>query len=200
MIALLRGAILDKQPNQVIVEAGGVGYDVMIPVSTFSGLPDVGAEVRLHVHTHHSESAFALFGFLTADEKRVFERLITVSGIGPKLAIAVLSGLKTPDLVAAIRGGAVEQLVRIPGVGKKTAERLVVELRDKLDGIAATAPPAGESAGEPVLSGVEQDVLSALLNLGCNRAAAEKAVRRAKASGTASEFEPLFRRAMEFVR
>ena len=200
MIAYLRGAILEKAPNQVIVDAGGVGYDVMVPISTFSALPKRGAEVRLHIHTHHSESAFALYGFLTPDEKKVFERLITVSGIGPRLAISILSGLATADLVGAIRGGAVQQLIRIPGVGKKTAERMIIELRDKLEGIAATAVPAGEETTPEALTTLEHDVLSALLNLGCNRAKAEKAVRKAKAAGLPDEFEPLFRKAMGFIR
>ncbi len=199
MIAYLRGAILSKSPNQVIVEAGGVGYDVTVPVSTFAKLPDGGSEVRLHIYTHHSDAAFALYGFLTQDEKTVFERLITVSGIGPRLAISILSGLQTPDLVAAIRGGAVAQLTRIPGVGKKTAERMVVELRDKLDDIAPGAAVEEEKA-PAALSDLEQDVLSALINLGCNRAAADKAIRKARAAGAPAEFEPLFRKAMEYVR
>ncbi len=200
MIAYLRGAILEKHPNQVIVDAGGVGYDVMVPVSTFSSLPDKGAEVCLYVHTHHSENSLALFGFLTADERTVFEKLITVSGIGPRLAISILSGLATPDLVGAIRGGAIQHLTRIPGVGKKTAERMVVELRDKLDGVAAEEPRAGREQAPETLTDVEQDVLSALLNLGCNRATAEKAVRKAAAAGLPGEFEPLFRKAMSLVR
>jgi len=199
MIAYLRGKLLEKHPNQVVVDIAGVGYDVMIPVSTFSALPAEGAEVRLHIHTHVREDALALYGFQTPDEKTLFERLITVSGIGPRLAVSILSGLATAELVTAIRGGLVEHLVRIPGVGKKTAERMVVELRDKLDGLAAAEGAAAEAApGE--LSSVEQDVLSALLNLGCTRQAAEKAVRKAEASGTAEEFEPLFRLAMEHLR
>ena len=199
MIAYLRGSILNKHPNQVIIDIAGVGYDVIIPISTFSALPNTGSEVRLHIHTHVREDALSLFGFLTTDEKILFERLITISGVGPRLAIAVLSGLATSELVAAIRGGSVESLVRIPGVGKKTAERLVMELRDKLDGLAAGAAPSVET---PVaeLSSMEQDVLSALLNLGCSRPAAEKAVRKAKNAGVENEFEPLFRQAMEFLR
>ena len=200
MIAYLRGSIFEKNPNQVIIDAGGVGYDVMIPISTFSALPNQGAEVQLHIYTQHTDTSFALYGFATADEKTVFRKLITVSGIGPRLAIAILSGLPTPDLVAAIRGGAVEQLVRIPGVGKKTAERLVVELRDKLDGLTAGAAPSAEAPAADELGHIERDVLSALLNLGCNRAAAEKAVRKAKTAGVGSEFESLFRKAMEYVR
>ncbi len=201
MIAFLRGTLLEKHPNQAIVDTGGVGYDVQIPVSTFSSLPDAGAEVRLRIHTHVREDALLLYGFLTSEEKAIFEKLIAVSGIGPKLAITVLSGLNTSDLVTAIRNSQVDQLVRIPGVGKKTAERMVLELKDKLDSIgvvAAAATATGKSA--PALSDVEQDVLSALVNLGCNRAAAEGAVRKAKGSGTPDDFEPLFRRSLELVR
>src|SRR5947208_1738621 len=135
MIALLRGVLVEKHPNQAIVEAGGVGYDVTIPVSTFTHLPDAGGTVTLRIHTHVREDAIALFGFLTPEEKTLFERLISVSGVGPKLGITILSGLATPDLVAAIRGGQLERLVKIPGIGKKTAERLVLELRDKLEGL-----------------------------------------------------------------
>ena len=198
MIAYLRGRLLEKHPNQVIVETQGVGYDVTVPISTFAALPDAGAEVRLRIHTHVREDALSLFGFLTADEKMLFEKLISVSGIGPRLAVTVLSGLATPDLVAAIRQGLVDHLVRIPGVGKKTAERIVLELRDKLEGIGAAAAAATPKAVP--LSAVENDVLSALLNLGCARPAAEAAVRKAKAAGVAAEFEPMFRRALELVR
>jgi holliday junction DNA helicase RuvA len=200
MIAHLRGKLLEKHPNQVIVDTGGVGYDVTIPVSTFSSLSEAGSEVRLRIHTHVREDAIQLFGFLTVEEKTVFERLISVSGIGPKLAITVLSGLATPDLVAAIREGAVERLVRIPGVGKKTAERMVLELKDKLD--IFPGAPRGAAAMRPAdaLSAVEHDVLSALLNLGCQRAAAEVAVRKARAAGAGAGFEPLFRKALELVR
>jgi Holliday junction DNA helicase RuvA len=194
MIAFLRGTLLEKHPNQAIVDTGGVGYDVQIPVSTFSALPDRGAEVRLRIHTHVREDALSLYGFLTIEEKTIFEKLITVSGIGPTLAIKVLSGLNTADLVTAIRNSQVEQLVRIPGVGKKTAERIVLELKDKFVTVGITPPPA------EVLKDVDQDVLSALMNLGCNRAAAEGAVRKAKAAGIPSDFEPLFRRALELVR
>lgn len=183
------------------MEAGGVGYDVAIPISTYSALPEAGGEVRLRVHTHVREDAIALFGFLSRDEKFMFERLISVSGIGPKLAITVLSGLPVGDLVAAIRSGAVERLVRVPGVGKKTAERIILELKEKLpetmsEAAAAAAAPGAKSG----LSSLEQDVLSALINLGCTPAAAETAVRKAKASGAAAEFEPLFRKSMELVR
>src|SRR5271163_4112131 len=144
MISHLRGTLLEKHPNQVVVDVHGVGYQVTIPVSAFSSLPDTGGEVRLHVHTHVREDTFALFGFLSTNDRSLFEKLISVSGIGPKLAITTLSGLTTADLTAAIRSGSVEQLVRIPGVGKKTAERMILELRDKLDlaGIPARADAA----------------------------------------------------------
>jgi Holliday junction DNA helicase RuvA len=199
MIAHLRGTLLEKHPNQVVVDVQGVGYDVVIPVSTYTALPDTGAEVRLRVHTHVREDAIALFGFHSAEEKGLFERLISVSGIGPKLAVTVLSGLAAEDLISAIRGSDVQRLVRIPGVGKKTAERMVLELRDKMEGIGTgtAAAPRVESAGS--LTALEQDVLSALINLGCQRAAAETAVRKAKGQGI-TEFEPLFRKALELVR
>jgi Holliday junction DNA helicase RuvA len=197
MIALLRGTLLEKHPNQAIVDAGGVGYDVTIPVSTFTHLPDAGAEVRLRIHTHVREDALALYGFLTPEEKALFEKLIGVSGIGPTLAVKVLSGVAAPDLILAIQRGEVERLVRIPGVGKKTAERMVLELRDKLPAVSGAEP----QAPAPALTPVDQDVLSALLNLGCARPQAEAAVRKAKAAGgPATEFEPLFRRALELVR
>jgi Holliday junction DNA helicase RuvA len=197
MIALLRGTLLEKHPNQAIVEAGGVGYDVAIPVSTFTQLPDPGAEVRLRIHTHVREDALSLYGFLTQDEKALFEKLISVSGIGPTLGIKVLSGIAATDLVNFIRRGEVEKLVRIPGVGKKTAERIVLELRDKLPAITGGEPA---SPAADALSAVEQDVLSALLNLGCARPQAEAAVRKAAPSISPISFEPLFRRALELVR
>lgn len=200
MIAHLRGTLLEKHPNQVIVEAAGVGYDVLIPISTYSALPEAGSEVRLRIYTHVREDALALFGFLTSEEKTIFEKLISVSGIGPSLAIKVLSGMSTADLIPAIRNGSVEHLVRIPGVGRKTAERMVLELKDKLEGLDATPVPGLAARPAATLSTLEQDVLSALLNLGCNRAAAEAAVRKAKSAGAPAEFEPLFRRSLELVR
>jgi len=198
MIAHLRGILLEKRPNQAVVDAGGVGYDVTVPVSTFVKLPETGHEVQLRIHTHVREDAIALFGFLTGEERFLFERLISVSGIGPKLAITVLSGLAVADLVAAIRGGEVERLVRIPGVGKKTAERMVLELREKLPAPAQAGASAAAGA-RTALTALEQDAVSALMNLGCAPAAAETAVRKAKAEGV-TEFEPLFRRALELVR
>ncbi len=197
MIALLRGLLIEKHPNQAIVEAAGVGYDVTIPVSTFTHLPDAGVEVRLRIHTHVREDALALYGFLTQDEKALFEKLIGVTGIGPTLAIKILSGLAAADLITSIRRGEADRLVRIPGVGKKTADRLVLELRDKLPAPTGEEP---ETAAPATLSALDQDVLSALLNLGCARPQAESAVRKAKAQGAPAGFEPLFRRALELVR
>ena len=200
MIALLRGTLIEKHPNQAIVEVGGesgaVGYDVVIPVSTFSGLPAIGGQATLRIHTHVREEMFALYGFLTQDEKTLFEKLIGVSNIGPGLAIKVLSGMAIEELINGIRLGEIDRLVRIPGVGRKTAERMVLELRDKLPAPAgAETSPAASS-----LSSIEEDVMSALLNLGCARPAAEAAVRKARAGGTPAEFEPLFRRSLELVR
>jgi Holliday junction DNA helicase RuvA len=197
MIALLRGVLLEKHPNQAIVETGGVGYDVSIPVSTFTKLPGPGDPVLLRIHTHVREDALSLYGFITQDEKALFEKLISVSGIGPTLAIKILSGLAAPDLILSIRRGEVEKLVKIPGIGKKTAERMVLELRDKMPAITGDEPSAAPTES---FSPVEQDVLSALLNLGCARPQAEGAVRKAKGAGASLEFEPLFRRSLELVR
>jgi len=191
MIAHLRGKLLAKHPNQAIVETAGVGYDVAISVPTFSDLPDAGAEVALHIHTHVREDVIALYGFLRPSEKLLFEKLIAVSGIGPKLAITILSGMPADEMVAAIRGNDVARLTRIPGIGKKTAERMVLELRDKLPPAThATAPVA------PAMSAVEEDVFSALLNLGYQRAAAEKALSIAAKNGKAGSFDALFREAL----
>ena len=188
MIAHLRGKLLAKHPNQAIVETGGVGYDITISVPTFSDLPATGSEVSLHIHTHVREDSIALYGFLRSAEKQLFEKLISVSGIGPKLAITILSGMAADEMTAAIRGNDVARLTRIPGIGRKTAERLVLELRDKLLA-AITEAPTG-----PAMSAVEEDVLSALLNLGYQRAAAEKAVASAARNG--GSFDAMFRQAM----
>jgi len=196
MIALLRGTLIEKHPNQVIVDVAGVGYEVIIPISTFSKLPSEGSPAVLRIHTHVREDMFSLYGFLTRDEKTLFEKLIGVSNIGPGLAIKVLSGMAIEELIDGIRRGDVDRLVRIPGVGRKTAERMVLELRDKL----LPAATDGAVAAAPSLSSIEEDVMSALLNLGCARPAAEAAVRKARAAGVAAEFEPLFRRSLELVR
>lgn len=198
MIAHLRGTLLEKRPNAVIVDVHGVGYDVAIPVSAFSSLPEKGQPVELHIYTHVREDAISLFGFLTPADKSLFEKLIAVSGIGPKLAITTLSGLTAPDLVNAIRTGAVEQLVRIPGVGKKTAERMVLELRDKLEPAAATGRAVPAPAGS--FNPHEEDVISALMNFGANRASAEAAVAKARSPHEPNDFDALFRRALKLVR
>ncbi len=193
MIAHLRGKLIAKHPNQAIVEACGVGYDVNISVPTFSALPAVGAEIALHVHTHVRDDSIALFGFARADEKQLFEKLLSVSGIGPKLAITILSGMPAVEMVESIRGKDVGRLTRIPGVGKKTAERMVLELRDKLDdfGLAPAAPP---------VSPAEEDVVSALVNLGYQRGIAERALATAVGTGeTPASFEILFRKALGVI-
>jgi holliday junction DNA helicase RuvA len=191
MIAHLRGKLLGKHPNQAIVETAGVGYDVTISVPTFSDLPAAGAEVALHIHTHVREDVIALYGFLRSSEKVLFEKLITVSGIGPKLAITILSGMAADEMVAAIRGNDVARLTRIPGIGKKTAERMVLELRDKLPEAGPASTPS-----VPAMSAVEEDVLSALLNLGYQRVAAEKALAVATKNGKSVSFDALFRDAL----
>ena len=199
MIAHLRGSVLEKHPNVVILEAGGVGYEVHIPVSTYLRLPEAGNEAKLRIHMHVREDAMLLYGFSSSEEKFLFEKLITVSGIGPKVALTALSGIAPAELVQAIRTGDVAQLTRIPGVGKKTAERMVVELRDKLDiAIAGTAAVAVDKG--PLLSELDLDLVSALVNLGSQRPAAEAAVRKARAVLPEAGFEPLFRKAMELVR
>jgi Holliday junction DNA helicase RuvA len=198
VIAHLRGRVFGKTPSTVVIECGGVGYDVSISVSTFTVLPEAGSEASLFIHTHVREDALALFGFAELAEKRLFEKLLTISGIGPKLAITVLSGISTERLVGAIRGGDHATLTRIPGIGKKTAERVVLELKDKLDDMAGVSPQ-----GTPVVSlgAVADDVLSALVNLGYPRPVAQKAVESAsKSDGDRLDFEHLFRAAMSAVK
>jgi Holliday junction DNA helicase RuvA len=191
MIAHLRGTLLAKRPNQAIVETYGVGYDVAISVPTFTEMPAAGAEVALHIHTHVREDALSLYGFLRLAEKQLFEKLLTVSGIGPKLAITILSGMPVDEMVGAIRGGDLARLTRIPGIGKKTAERMVLELRDKLPTVTGIFETSVATA-----SPVEEDVISALVNLGYQRAAAENALRAARGSKSPQTFEVLFREAL----
>jgi len=187
VIARLRGTLIEKSPSRIVVDAGGVGYDVMVPLSTFYGLGDAGATVTLRVHTHVREDVIALFGFLTPLEQDLFERLIAISGIGPKLALAVLSGIDPPDLVRAIRTQDVARLTRIPGVGKKTAERIGLELKDRLPQ-AAAAEPAASSQDDR-----RADLLSALTNLGYKGAVAEKAVDTAVTRTPDAAFEDMLR-------
>lgn len=199
MIAHIRGQILFKTPASVIVECGGVGYELLISVSTYTELGELGAPVALHVHTHVREDALQLFGFKEPTEKRLFEKLLTISGIGPKLAITVLSGISAERLVGAIRGGDHATLTRVPGIGKKTAERVILELKDKLDNLAGFT-----SASEPTvpsLGAIAEDVLSALLNLGYSRPSAQKALETAaKHKDDLADFERLFRAALAAVR
>lgn len=189
MIAHLRGRLLAKQPNRLVVDVQGVGYEVLVPLSTFYEIGEPGGEVALHVHTHVREDALALFGFLTAPELQIFERLITVSGIGPKLALAVLSGIEPRDLVAAVQRGDVARLTAIPGIGRKTAERMGLELKDRL--------PAADAAGTELPSAqrgdLRDDVLSALLNLGYHRPLAERAVDATLKRGGGESFEHVLR-------
>lgn len=199
MIAHLTGKLLEKQPGQAILEAAGVGYDVTISVPTFTALPATGQTTSLHIHTQVSEDQIALYGFLDREEKRLFLRLITVSAVGPKLAIKILSGLTVDRTVQAIRSQDHAQLTRIPGVGKKMAERLVVELKDKLDDFAV-APALATASG--VKGAAVDDVLSALVNLGYQNAAAQKAIEQAvaKEKALADDFDGLFRGALKVIR
>ncbi len=193
MIGSLRGRLADKQPNRVVVDVHGVGYQLHVPLSTFYGLGEPGTEVSLRVHTHVREDTLALFGFATALELQLFEHLIAVNGVGPRLALTVLSGMEPPDFIQAVRHGDIGRLTKIPGVGRKTAERIGLELKDRL---AAGDVPAVDSA-EPDAAddGGRADVLSALLNLGYHRAAAERALDAARHAAS-SGFEGLLRRAL----
>ncbi len=195
MIARLNGRILEKHPNRVIVDVNGVGYDVFVPLSTFYGLSEPGGSVTLRVHTHVREDALALFGFATSLEHELFERLIAVSGIGPKLALAVLSGIEPRDLIRAIERDDVARLTAIPGVGKKTAERLALELKDRLPR-AGVADAEEEDASSSPGAEVKDDVLSALVNLGYHRPLAEKAVVSAVKAVPDAGFETTLKHAL----
>jgi len=200
MIAHLRGTVVEKTPNRCVLECAGVGYEAAISVPTFSALPAVGVAAALHIHTHVREDQLALFGFATPSEKRLFEKLLTISGVGPRLALTILSGLEPERLIAAIRSSDHAMLVRIPGVGKKTAERVTLELKDKLEDLAAGMPIVIASAA----GAVGNDVLSALVNLGYPQPAAEKAIAKvvesAPEAAATLDFEQLFRAAMAAVR
>lgn len=190
MIGQLRGALIDKRPNQVVIDVSGVGYQVQIPLSTFAALGALHVETTLLIHTHLREDQIALYGFLTARERQCFELLISASGVGPALALKILSGMSLEELVPAIRKGNVVQLKRIPGVGQKTAERMVVELRDKLAAIDVS------EAGKPVTrSQVESDVTSALVNLGYDVRAVEKTIELVRGQG--SDFDTLLKAALQ---
>lgn len=194
MIALLRGRLLEKSPSRLVVDVGGVGYDVQVPVSTFFETAEPGADVELRIHTHVREDAIALFGFLTAYELTVFEKLIATSGIGPKLGLSVLSGIDAVDFAAAVQRGDVTRLTRIPGVGKKTAERICLELKDKLptptgavDAVLTPAPP----------DALRDDLVSALENLGYHRSAVDKTLDKLLAVETPPRFDTALRAALK---
>jgi holliday junction DNA helicase RuvA len=191
MIGSLRGKLVDKRPNAVLLEVGGVGYQVLIPLSTFAALGALHSEASLLIHTHVREDQFNLFGFFTAREKQCFELLISASGVGPSLALKILSGMGIEQLVPAIRKGDLAQLVRIPGVGKKTAERIVLELRDKL--AAVDVPDAGKPTTRTQL---EADVASALVNLGYDERSVERAIEQAGAAA-GTDFEKLLRDSLQ---
>jgi len=200
VIAHLRGKIFDKHPNRIVVDVNGVGYDVSVPLSTFYGLGEPGADIALRIHTHVREDALSLYGFATLIEQELFERLIGVSGIGPKVALAVLSGIEPQELVRAIERGDLVRLTAIPGVGKKTSERIVLELKDRLPRAQVAAAAAGAAVSEAVA--VRDDVLSALVNLGYHRPLAEKAAEAAiKIIGSASDasFERVLKQALREV-
>ena len=193
MIGFLRGRVLDKQPNQIIIDVQGVGYEVVVPLSTYYEVGEAGAEVSLRVHTHVREDVIQLFGFQTTLEQQLFERLIGISGIGPKLAVAVLSGIETRELVAAVQRGDVARLTRVPGVGRKTAERIVLELRDRLSQFSVPVEEPIEGTGADRL---RADLLSALQNLGYTRPPAEKAVDTTLAADRDATFEQALRGAL----
>ncbi len=195
MIAQLRGRLIVKEPHRIVVDVNGVGYLVSVPFSTFYRLPEVGGDVVLHTHTHVREDALQLFGFHTVEERGVFELLQGVSGIGPRLATNILSGISVDELVPALSEGNVARLRAVPGVGKKLAERLAVELREKVGTLQrGTAPP---QPGPAVVDRMLDDVVSALVNLGCNRKEAVKAAEAAREElGPTAEFELLIKAAL----
>jgi len=194
MIAFLRGRILEKQPNRVIVDVHGVGYEVVIPLSTYYEIGDEGSDVSLRIHTHVREDALQLYGFLTDFERQVFERLIGISGIGPKLALAVLSGVDSRDLVGAVQRGDVARLIAIPGIGKKTAERIVLELRDRVAQLAVPIPEADAATVES--ERLRADLLSALQNLGYHRPQADKALDTILTTAPEPSFEQALKSAL----
>lgn len=195
MIALLRGRVLEKQPTRIIVDVSGVGYDLAVPLSTFYVAGDAGADITLRVHTHVREDQLALFGFATSLELTVFERLIAISGVGPKLALAVLSGIEPRELISAVQRGDHPRLTRIPGVGKKTAERIVIELRDRLPkavehaGTGAAAPAPGDA--------LRDDLASALNNLGYHPQAIDRVLEKLLNDAEAPRFEDILRSALK---
>jgi len=195
MIALLRGTLIEKHPSRIVVDVGGVGYDVQVPLSTFYGLGEPGVTVVLRIHTHVREDVIALYGFSTPLEQDLFERLIAISGIGPRLGLSVLSGIEPADLIRAIRTQDVARLTKIPGVGKKTAERIGLELKDRLPPVAVQAAEPAAPTGRPE-DLLRDDLLSALVNLGYQAAAAEKAIDRVIKASPDAGFEQVLRDAL----
>ncbi len=193
MIGSLRGKLIEKRPNQILVDVNGVGYQVQIPLSTFASLGALHAETTLLIHTHVREDQLTLYGFVTAREKQCFELLISASGVGPSLALKILSGMSIEELVPAIRKSDLAQLVKIPGVGRKTAERIVVELRDKL--VVIDVPKAGKPSTR---SQLEDDVASALMNLGYDTKSVERAVEKSRAA-SGNDFEKLLRSSLQIL-
>jgi Holliday junction DNA helicase RuvA len=196
MIAQLRGSLLDKRPNQVLVDVGGVGYQVHIPLSTYYSLGDLHSPVTLLIHTHMRDDGISLYGFLSSREKQCFELLIGASGVGPVLAMKILSGMNVEDLIPAIRSGDIAALTRIPGVGKKTAERIVVELRDKL----GPSVVIEESSKSVKLDSIEKAAVAALENQGYETLMAEKAVEEVQRAGSTKDFDQLVRGALRHLR
>jgi len=194
MIAFLRGRVLDKQPNRLVIDVNGVGYELYVPLSTYYDIGDVGTEIVLRVHTHVREDALQLYGFLTTLEQQLFERLIAINGIGPKLAVSVLSGIDSNELVTSIQRADVARLTRIPGIGKKTAERIVLELKDRLADVAR--PAAGDGSEPPQVDHAREDLVSALENLGYHRPLAEKAVDAVRARAGSAPFEDALKGAL----
>ncbi len=207
MIAYLSGNLLFKQATSVIIDVGGVGYEVTIPVTTFYDMAEPGAQISLRIYTHVREDALNLFGFNTARERELFMLLISVSGIGPKSGIAMLSGMNADEIITAIRTNNLARLTSIPGVGKKTAERLVIELRDKMAALTSAAfeeelaarAAAGGGVMPPSEDALREDTLSALINLGYQRAAAEKAMMQATSEGGELSVELLLRRSLRHL-
>ncbi len=193
MIAHLRGRLFEKHPNRLVVDVGGVGYDVFVPLSTFYGVGETGSDIALRIHTHVREDVLALFGFATILEQDLFERLIAISGIGPKLALAVLSGIEPLELVRAIERGDVARLTAIPGVGKKTSDRIVLELKDRLPRVQSSAGVAETAQAVPLL---RDDLLSALVNLGYHRPLAERAIEAAVKIAPGASFESTLKQAL----
>jgi len=197
MIAQIRGRLASKEPHRVVVDVNGIGYQIFIPLSTYYQLPDVPSEVFLHTHTHVREDAIQLFGFHTRDEQSLFELLQGVTGIGPRLATNILSGISVEELVPALSEGNLTRLRAVPGVGKKLAERLVVELREKVGSARLAATPTAPAGPPPAQDRALEDVTSALVNLGCNRKEAARAAEAARQElGAAAEFEKLIKTAL----